>query len=33
MRRGIGAPNDVPVHRAEVHDRICEALRRDGESR
>ena len=33
VRRGIGTPNDVPVHRGEVHDRIREALSRDGKSR
>ena len=33
VRLGIDAPNDVPVHREEVHDRIREAMRRDGESR
>ena len=33
VRLGIDAANDVPVHREEVHDRIREAMRRNGESR
>ena len=32
VRLGFDAPNDVPVHREEVHDRIREAMRRAAES-